>query len=94
MSKENKEIVKTATEALKILWKEGFFQGAGTINDTVKELSKKGYNFPLTNVVKALQRAPYLTQKGKRGNYKYIQKYPYIRESLGTKSKYGERAKK
>lgn len=82
MSKENREIAKTATEALKILWEKGFFQEARKINDTVKKLSKKGYNFPLTNVDKALQRAPYLTKKGKQGSYTYIQKYPFVAEKL------------
>jgi len=80
MLKGNKKTVKTATKVLKILWGEGFFREARKIKNTVKKLSKKGYNFPLTNVDKALQRAPYLTRKGKRGSHEYIQKYPFVSE--------------
>ncbi len=79
MAKGNKKIItRTATNILKILYREGFFRGAKKLADTVNRLSKKGYNFPLTNVDKALQRAPYLIRKGKRSSYTYIQKYPYV----------------
>lgn len=87
MPKENKKIVKTATKALKILWEEGAFRKWMKIAAVVEELSKKEYNFPLMNVSIALQRAPYLTRRGKRGSYKYIQKYPYVKEELKTKPK-------
>lgn len=87
MPKENKKIVKTATKALKILWEGGVFRKWMKIAAVVEELSKKEYNFPLTNVNMALQRAPYLTCKGKRGSYKYIQKYPYVEDEKITKPK-------
>lgn len=73
-----KNVIKTATEALKILWREGFFLSARKLNDTMDKLSQEGYNFPLTNVDKALQRAAYLTKRGKRGSFGYIQKYPFV----------------
>lgn len=75
--KKNKKVTTTTTEALKILWEREIFRKWRKIADVVKEFSKRGYNFPLTNVDKALQRAPYLTKRGKRGSYEYIQKYPY-----------------
>ena len=81
MPKENKQVVETATGVLVLLWKEGFFRESRKIDDTVKKLSKKGYNFPHTNVDKALRRSSYLTKKGKRGSYEYIQKYPYMSEN-------------
>jgi len=87
MLKENRKIVKTATEALKILWKEGAFRKWMRIAAVVEELSKKEYHFPLMNVNMALQRASYLTHKGKRGGYEYVQKYPYIMEEKTRFSK-------
>ena len=78
MASKLKKVAKTATEALVLLCGEHFFKGAKKIDDVVKKLSGKGYNFPLTNVDKALQRAPYLTQKGKRGSYEYVQRYPFV----------------
>jgi len=86
MPKENRKIAKTATEALKILWEEGVFSKWMKIAAVVEELSKKEYHFPLTNVNMALQRAPYLTCKGKRGSYEYIQKYPYVKGEKIMKS--------
>jgi len=78
MPKGNKKIAKTATEALKILWEEGIFRKWIRIAKVVEELSKKEYHFPIADMGKALQRAKYLTRRGKRGNYEYIQKYPFI----------------
>lgn len=72
------QIAKSATEALKILWKEGTFRNWVRIANVVEELSTKEYHFPIADVGKALQRAKYLTRRGKRGNYEYIQKYPFI----------------
>ncbi|MCP6720418.1 MAG: hypothetical protein KJI72_03845 [Patescibacteria group bacterium] len=80
MQKGGKKIATTATKALKISWEEGVFKKWVKIADVVKEFSKRGYNFPLGNVDKALQRAKYLTRKGRKGNYEYIQKYPYFKE--------------
>lgn len=72
------QIAKSATEALKILWKEGIFRNWVRIANVAEELSTKGYHFPIADVGKALQRAKYLTRRGKRGNYEYIQKHPFI----------------
>ncbi len=44
------------------------------------ELGKQGYHFPDNFLGMALTRAKYLTKLGKRGNYKYIQKYPHVEE--------------
>ena len=80
MPKGNKKIVTTAPAALKILWEEGIFKNLKKISEVIKELSKKGYHFPLKSVDMALQRATYLTRKGKRGGYEYIQKYPFFKD--------------
>lgn len=91
MENKNIKIAKTATEALKILWKEGVFRNWVRISIVVEELSRKEYHFPLTNISKAMKRSKYLIRRGKRGNYEYIQKYPYVvEENLKIKLKAGE----
>jgi hypothetical protein len=73
---------KTATEALKILWEEGFFaswQTKGSIDDL---LDKRGNHFSDAELGMALMRAKHLTRRGKRGKYEYIQKYPHIVEKV------------
>jgi len=89
MLRNNKgtKITKTATQALKILWEKGIFRNWVKITNVVEELSKKGYHFPSTNIDKALQRAKYLTRRGKRGSYEYIQKYPFTKEEKYEKPK-------
>jgi hypothetical protein len=75
------KVAKSATEALKHLWEEGFFRVArkGTAIDS--HLAKRGNNFSPPELGMALKRARYLTRRGKRGSYEYIQKYPFISET-------------
>ncbi len=74
------EIAKTASDALKILWKTGFFLEPKTLSEIKKKLHKNGYNFLLDLLNKALNNANFLTKNGKRGSYTYTQKYPYLEE--------------
>lgn len=82
MLKGNKKIAKTATEALKTLWQEGFFKTWQNNKKIVTRLAKKGNNFSSATLGMALKRAKHLTRRGKRGNYEYIQKYPYTKEEI------------
>jgi len=41
-----------------------------------EELAKIDCNFPKPSLAKALERAGFLTRHGKRGSYRWIQKYP------------------
>lgn len=76
MSKGNSS-PKTATEALKILWKKKFFNSsAQKLSNVSNKLSEMGYNSPQSILGKALERAAYLTRRGKKGAFEYIQKYP------------------
>ncbi len=83
MATRNTRVAKTATEALKILWEEGFFRawkkGAGIVD----RLAKRGNNFTAPELGMALKRARHLTRRGKRGNYEYIQKHPFVTEERG-----------
>lgn len=79
MENKNIKIAKTATESLKILWQEGFFKTRQKNQKIVDRLAKEGNYFSSAELGMALKRAKYLTCMGKRGNYEYIQKYPYVK---------------
>jgi len=72
---------KTATEAVVILWEEGFFSASKKKAPIEQALSKRGNHFSDAELLMALMRAKHLTRKGKRGHYEYIQKYPYAIEA-------------
>lgn len=81
MPKENKiKFARTATESIKLLWEKGFFKAAQKQPYIVKQLANQGYNFSEPELGMALLRAKYLTRKGKKGAYEYIQKYPYFED--------------
>ena len=78
MANKKARVAKTATEALKILWAESFFRGWKKKTAVVENLGKKGNHFSDAELGMALMRAKHLTRRGKRGNYEYIQKYPFV----------------
>lgn len=78
MPKKSSQIAKTATVALKILWEEGYFASWKKITSIIERLAKRGNNFTGAELGMAMKRAKHLTRKGKRGNYEYIQKHPFI----------------
>ncbi len=80
MSKGNRKIAKSAPDSLKLLWLNGFFKAWKKYAQVVKKLSDDGYNFTTAELGMALKRAKHLTRRGKRTNYEYIQKYPYVEE--------------
>ena len=80
MPKENKKIAKSGTESLKLLWGKGFFKSWKNYNQIVKRLAQDGYNFTTPELGMALKRAKYLTRRGKRGSYEYIQKHPFVED--------------
>jgi hypothetical protein len=78
MANKKVQVAKTSTEALKILWEESFFREWKNKSSVVENLAKKGNHFSEAELGMALMRAKHLTRRGKRGNYEYIQKYPFI----------------
>jgi hypothetical protein len=87
------KIAKNPTDALKILWNAKFFLKKRNVKDVKSALSKRGYNFIEESLLMALKRANFLTRSGDRGNYFYIQKYPFIEEDNIRKPKNIERKK-
>ncbi len=63
-------------EAIEQLYERSFFKVARTLADTMGELEKKEYNFNRPSVLMALQRAQFIQRRGRKGSYKFIQKYP------------------
>lgn len=78
--KKKVEIAKTSTEATRMLWQKDFFKKERELKTIIEKLASEGYNFVKANLSKALGRAKFLTKKGKRGKFKYIQKHPFIDE--------------
>jgi len=86
-SKTKTRVARTATEALRALWEAAFFRTWKKKADIEGALAKKGNHFSGAEVGMALMRATHLTRRGKRGNYQYIQKYPYVTEDAGPETK-------
>jgi hypothetical protein len=86
MANRKTPIARTATEALKILWKESFFRKWKKHADIVDHLAERDHHFSGPELGMALGRAVYLTRRGNRGNYEYIQKHPYAEEEPRPKA--------
>jgi hypothetical protein len=82
MTDTTAKIARTATEALVMLWKDGFFRNWQSGPKIVKYLSEREHHFEGPELGMALKRARHLTRRGKRGNYEYIQKYPHVAEDV------------
>jgi hypothetical protein len=83
MSEVSRErlVAKTATEALRFLWRSEFFSAWKKKGPIVDALAERGNHFSDAELGMALMRAGHLTRRGKRGNYEYIQKFPFVEES-------------
>jgi len=87
MANKKSKVAKTATDALVILWQEGFFRAwkkKGSIDEC---LGKRGNHFSTPELGMALMRAKHLTRKGQSGSYEYVQKYPFVEEDVGVSAK-------
>lgn len=80
MASKSGRAARSATEALRILWEEGFFESWKNKAPIVAALAKRGNHFSDAELGMALMRGNHLTRKGKRGSYEYIQKYPHAIE--------------
>ncbi len=77
MRATNQRAGRTATEALTILWEEGFFESRKRKASIDAELATRGNHFSDAEMGMALMRAKHLTRSGKRGSFEYVQKYPF-----------------
>lgn len=79
------KVARTAPDALRILWHDQVFLKNKKLSDVKVELEKRGYNFTDYNLSMALKNAKFLTRKGAKGDYTYIQKHPFIEEHDNVK---------
>ncbi len=73
-----RQTANSASEALEILWQEGIFKSWQKFNQTAQILGNRGNNFSKPELGLALRRAKFLTRRGKRGQFEYIQRTPHI----------------
>ncbi len=78
MASRKPRVARTATEALKMRWQEGFFRAWKKKAAVEESLGKRGNHFSDAELGMALMRSKHLTRRGKRGSYEYIQKYPFV----------------
>jgi hypothetical protein len=67
---------RTPTDGLRRLHERSVFKIEREFKAVEDELAKIDCNFPKASLAKALERADFLTRHGKRGSYRWIQKYP------------------
>jgi hypothetical protein len=87
MANRKSKIAKTATQALNILWEEGFLCAWKKRGAIEQHLAKRGNNFSGPELGMALKRAKHLTRRGKHGAYEYIQKHPFDPEDIARATK-------
>jgi hypothetical protein len=86
MGNNKSKIAKTATQALTVLWEEGFLRAWKRTGAIETHLAKRGNNFSKPELGMALKRAKHLTRRGKHGSYEYIQKYPFDAKDVARAS--------
>ena len=70
------EPIRKPSAAVEFLYRKNFFRDPQTLRETWDKLGKEGFNFSRPAVLMALQAAEYLTMTGKRGSYRFVQKFP------------------
>jgi hypothetical protein len=70
------EPIKKPSTAVEFLYRKDFFRDPQTLRETWDRLGNEGFNFSRPAVLMALQAAEYLTMTGKRGSYRFVQKFP------------------
>ena len=76
-------VARTAPKALIILWKDKVFLKSQDVKTIEKELEERGYNFTAKNLMMALKSVKFLTRKGIKGSYIYVQKHPFVENNNG-----------
>ncbi len=70
------ELIRKPSGAVEFLYRKNFFRAPQTLPETWEQLCNDGFNFSRPAVLMALQAAEYLTMTGKRGSYRFAQKFP------------------
>lgn len=73
---EEPTIPAKPSEVLRQMFEKGFFKGPRSLTDVSQEFAKKEYNFGKSSLMMALQRAKFIQQRGAKGSYTFVQKFP------------------
>lgn len=82
MSIANKRTANSAPKALEMLWQEGIFKSWHKLNQISQILGERGNNFSKPELSLALRRANFLTRRGLRGSFEYIQRLPAVNKEI------------
>jgi hypothetical protein len=72
------------TTDLKILWHQGYFKKERGLNDVRTKLASTGSHPKSSALSNALSRATFLTERGKAGKHRFIQKHSPSEASLSA----------
>lgn len=78
MANSVKRVATSATAALLHLWEEGFFKTWRKKASLDLHLAKRGNHFSAPELGMALMRSRFLTRRGARTSYEYIQRHPFV----------------
>lgn len=70
------QIIKAPRQAIYKIYLKNFFKTEKGFDAIIARLKSDGFNFKKDSVLKALKRTKYLITSGKKGNPKFVQKYP------------------
>ncbi|MDA4124196.1 MAG: hypothetical protein OK438_01905 [Thaumarchaeota archaeon] len=87
----DKRRFETCRGLLVTMWREGWFESPKALSEVHDEMSRRGYHYDRTAVAHTLVdlvREATLFRDGSMRNYRYIQKYPFGKQ---TKSSEGSR---
>lgn len=77
----------SAPDLLKKLWSEGVFDSWKKFGEIMGIIGKRGHHFSNPVLALALKRASFLTRRGKRGFFEYIQRSPPLSNEAGQQKK-------
>jgi hypothetical protein len=87
------EITTTPKEVIKDLYRQGFFKEGKTLKETITRMGELGFHWDASRIAHELEywskgKKAFLTRSGKRGDYKYFERYP-PEEFFRTTIQYG-----
>lgn len=75
------EITTTPKEVIKDLYRQGFFKEGKTLKEAIARVGELGFHWDVSRIAHELEgwskgKKAFLTRSGKRGFYKYFERYP------------------
>lgn len=75
------EITTTPKEVIKDLYRQGFFKEGKPLKETITRMGELGFHWDTSRIAHELEywskgKKAFLTRSGKKGNYKYFERYP------------------